>query len=137
MNYPLILHCFLFVITLSEYLICMKYINNAYNYKNEWFNMLLSIFFTPFYSFLFINDINRKKLRVYFLPENRNKLLFPIGTGIFYTVETIWHKWMDVGYVNEQQDFSLMEIIENDEYLFAYLEQWNYKITRITYQDVK
>lgn len=89
MNYPLILHCFLFVITLSEYLICMKYINNAYNYKNEWFNMLLSIFFTPFYSFLFINDINRKKLRVYFLPENRNKLLFPIGTGILYTVETI------------------------------------------------
>ena len=89
MNYLLILHCFLFVITLSEYLICMKYINNAYNYKNEWFNMLLSVFFTPFYCFLFINDINRKKLKLYFLPENRNKLLFPIGTGIFYTIETI------------------------------------------------
>ena len=80
MNYLLILHCFLFVITLSEYLICMKYINNAYNYKNEWFNMLLSVFFTPFYSVLFIKDINRKKLKTYFLPENRNKLLFPIGT---------------------------------------------------------
>ena len=89
MNYLLILHCFLFVITLSEYLICMKYINNAYNYKNEWFNMLLSIFFTPFYCFLFINDINRKKLKLYFLPENRNKLLFPIGSGILYTIETI------------------------------------------------
>jgi len=89
MNYLLLLHCFLFVITLSEYLICMKYINNAYNYKNEWFNMLLSVFFTPFYSFLFINDINRKKIKLYFLPENRNKLLFPIGTGILYTVETI------------------------------------------------
>jgi len=89
MNYLLILHCFLFVITLSEYLICMKYINNAYNYKNEWFNMLLSVFFTPFYCFLFINDINRKKLKAYFLPENRNKLIFPIGTGILYTFETI------------------------------------------------
>ena len=89
MNYLLILHCFLFIITLSEYLICMKYINNAYNYKNEWFNMLLSIFFTPFYCFLFINDINRKKLKLYFLPENRNKLLFPIGSGILYTIETI------------------------------------------------
>lgn len=89
MNYLLILHCFLFVITLSEYLICMKYINNAYNYKNEWFNMLLSVFFTPFYSVLFIKDINRKKLRSYFLPENRNKLIFPIGTGILYTFETI------------------------------------------------
>ena len=88
MNYLLILHCFLFVITLSEYLICMKYINNAYNYKNEWFNMLLSAFFTPFYCFLFINDINRKKLRSYFLPENRQKLLFPIGTGFLYTIET-------------------------------------------------
>ena len=88
MNYLLLLHCFLFVITLSEYLICMKYINNAYNYKNEWINMLLSVFFTPFYCFLFINDINRKKLRAYFLPENRQKLLFPIGTGILYTIET-------------------------------------------------
>jgi drug/metabolite transporter (DMT)-like permease len=67
----------------------MKYINNAYNYKNEWFNMLLSVFFTPFYSILFIKDINRKKLRSYFLPENRNKLIFPIGTGILYTIETI------------------------------------------------
>lgn len=89
MNYLLLLHCFLFVITLSEYLICMKYINNAYNYKNQWFNMLLSVFFTPFYSFLFINDINRRKLMSYFLPENRNKLLFPIGTSILYTIETI------------------------------------------------
>jgi drug/metabolite transporter (DMT)-like permease len=88
MNYLLLLHCFLFVITLSEYLICMKYVNNAYNYKNEWFNMLLSVFFTPFYCFLFINDINRKKLKLYFLPENRQKLLFPIGTGILYTIET-------------------------------------------------
>jgi drug/metabolite transporter (DMT)-like permease len=89
MNFLLLLHCFLFVITLSEYLICMKYINNAYNYKNEWFNMLLSVFLTPFYCFLFINELNRKKLRMYFLPENRNKLLFPIGTGFLYTVETI------------------------------------------------
>jgi drug/metabolite transporter (DMT)-like permease len=66
----------------------MKYINNAYNYKNEWFNMLLSVFFTPFYCFLFINDINKKKLKAYFLSENREKLLFPIGTGILYTIET-------------------------------------------------
>jgi hypothetical protein len=95
----------------------MKYINNEYNYKNEqikkssfslrekldfyllslknkvfkteWFNMLLSIFFTPFYSVLFIKDINRKKIKTYFSSENRNKLLFPIGTGFLYTVETI------------------------------------------------
>lgn len=88
MNYLLILHCFLFVVTLSEYLICMKYINNVYNYKNEWFNMLLSVFFTPFYCFLFIKDINRKKLKAYLSEENRHKLFFPIGTGILYTIET-------------------------------------------------
>lgn len=89
MNFLLLLHCFLFVITLSEYLICMKYMNNAYNYKNEWFNLLLSIFFTPFYSILFIKDINRKKINTYFSRENINKLLFPVGTGILYTIETI------------------------------------------------
>jgi len=89
MNLLLVLHCFLFVITLSEYLICMKYINNVYNYKNEWFNILLSIFFTPFYSLLFIKDINRQKINTYLLSENRHKLLFPVGTGILYTIETI------------------------------------------------
>lgn len=89
MNLLLLLHCFLFIITLSEYLICMKYINNEYHYKNEWFNMLLSIFFTPFYSVLFIKDINRKKIYAYISCENRHKLLFPIGTGILYTIETI------------------------------------------------
>jgi drug/metabolite transporter (DMT)-like permease len=67
----------------------MKYLNNAYNYKNEWFNMLLSVFLTPFYSILFIKDINRKKINTYLLRENRHKLLFPIGTGILYTIETI------------------------------------------------
>jgi len=67
----------------------MKYMNNAYNYKNEWFNLLLSIFFTPFYSILFIKDINRKKINTYFSRENINKLLFPVGTGILYTIETI------------------------------------------------
>ena len=89
MNFLLLIHCFLFVVTLSEYLICMKYINNEYHYKNEWFNMLLSIFFTPFYSLLFIKDINRKKIKMYFEIENRHKLLFPVGTGILYTIETI------------------------------------------------
>lgn len=64
-------------------------------------------------------------------------MYFTLNALRVYTVETIWHKWMDIGYVNEQQDFSLMEIIESDENLFAYLEGWNYKITRITYQDVK
>ena len=55
----------------------------------------------------------------------------------FYVVENIWDKWDDVMGENDVQDFSKLEMVENDEYLFAYLEGWNYKITRITYQDVK
>jgi len=64
-------------------------------------------------------------------------MYFTLNALRAYTVETIWHKWMEIGYVSEQQDFTIMEIIESDENLFAYLENWNYKISRITYQDIK
>ena len=59
--------------TATIYLFKMGYDikDNTYHYKNEWFNILLSIFFTPFYSFLFIKDINRKKLSMYLAIENR------------------------------------------------------------------
>ena len=64
-------------------------------------------------------------------------MYFTLNALRAYTVETIWHKWEDVMGENERQDFSIMEIIESDENLFAYLENWNYKISRITYQDIK
>lgn len=89
MNIILFINCFLFIVTLSEYLICIKYINYEYNYKNAWFNILLSISLTPFYFILLIKDTNRTKLKEYSKPENRIKLLFPFITGILYTIETI------------------------------------------------
>jgi drug/metabolite transporter (DMT)-like permease len=89
MNIILFINCFLFVITLSEYLICIKYINNEYNYKNAWFNILLSISLTPFYFILLIKDVNRNKLKEYYKSENRIQLLFPFATGILYTIETV------------------------------------------------
>jgi hypothetical protein len=55
----------------------------------------------------------------------------------FYVIETLWDNWEDVMGDNEEQGFTKMEIIENDECLFAYLDSWNYKVTRITYQDLK
>jgi hypothetical protein len=64
-------------------------------------------------------------------------MYFTLDALRIYIVETLWHKWDQSMSEAEQQDFSLMEIIENNEYLFAYLDSWNYKITRITYQDIK
>ncbi len=89
MNILLLLNCFLFVITLSEYLICMKYINYEYEYKNAWFNILLSVSLTPSYFILLIKDVNRNKLREYAKPENRIQLFYPFATGLLYTIETI------------------------------------------------
>jgi drug/metabolite transporter (DMT)-like permease len=89
MNILLLLNCFLFVITLSEYLICMKYINYEYDYKNAWFNILLSVSLTPSYFILLIKDVNRNKLREYARPENLIQLFYPFATGLLYTIETV------------------------------------------------
>jgi drug/metabolite transporter (DMT)-like permease len=89
MNLGLLVNSIFFVFTLSEYLICMKYINYEYNYKNAWFNILLSILLTPFYFALLYKKENRDIVKDYFQYENRIKLLFPFITGILYTIETV------------------------------------------------
>ena len=90
MTWLLILHSVLFVATLTEYLICMKYITNNYEYKNEWFNVLLSLLFTPFYGCLFIRSFSWKRIREsYLAPERRAVLKYPVLTGVLYTVETV------------------------------------------------
>ena len=60
-----------------------------YEYKNAWFNILLSASLTPSYFILLIKDVNRNKLREYAKPENRIHLFYPFATGLLYTVETI------------------------------------------------
>lgn len=89
MTWLIVLNSFLFVATLTEYLICMKYINLEYDYKNEWFNVLLSLVFTPFYSCFFIHKFSWSKVKSYTTRENRHLLLYPVGTGILYTIETV------------------------------------------------
>jgi hypothetical protein len=89
MSWLLILNSIFFVATLSEYLICMKYITNNYDYKNEWFNVLLSLCFTPFYGCFFIHKFSWTKIRSYMAPERRTVLKFPVVTGILYTIETV------------------------------------------------
>jgi drug/metabolite transporter (DMT)-like permease len=67
----------------------MKYINYEYNYKNAWFNILLSISLTPIYFVLLYKKENRVIVKDYFTYRNRIKLIFPFITGILYTIETI------------------------------------------------
>lgn len=90
MAWLLILNSIFFVATLTEYLICMKYITNNYEYKNEWFNVLLSLMFTPFYSCFFIRKFSWTKITSYMAPERRTVLKYPIITGVLYTIETVF-----------------------------------------------
>jgi hypothetical protein len=90
MAWLLILNSIFFVATLTEYLICMKYITNNYDYKNEWFNVLLSLMFTPFYSCFFIHKFSWNNIRSYMAPERRTVLKYPVVTGILYTIETVF-----------------------------------------------
>ena len=89
MTWLLVLNSIFFVATLTEYLICMKYITNHYDYKNEWFNVLLSLLFTPFYSCFFIRKFSWSQIKSYMAPERRHVLKYPICTGVLYTVETV------------------------------------------------
>lgn len=91
MAWLLVLNSILFVGTLTEYLICMKYITNIYGYKNEWFNVLLSLVFTPFYGLFFIRNFSWQRVRAYVTaPERRRVLKYPVFTGILYTIETVF-----------------------------------------------
>ena len=91
MTWLLVLNSIFFVATLTEYLICMKYITNNYEYKNEWFNVLLSLLFTPFYGCLFVRSFSWKRIQeTYLAPERRHILKYPILTGVLYTVETVF-----------------------------------------------
>jgi len=90
MTWLLVLNSIFFVVTLSEYLICMKYITNNYGYKNEWFSVLLSLVFTPFYGCLFIRNFSWDRTKAYFAPERRAVLKYPVFTGVLYTVETVF-----------------------------------------------
>lgn len=90
MAWLLVLNSIFFVATLTEYLICMKYITNNYEYKNEWFNVLLSLLFTPFYSCFFIRKFSWSQIKSYMAPERRHILKYPVFTGVLYTVETVF-----------------------------------------------
>ena len=87
-NLSLLVNSFLFIFTLSEYLICMKYINYTYDYKNTWFNILLNCLFTPFYLLFLLKEVHRDKVKTFFKRENLKDLCYPVFNGMLYTIET-------------------------------------------------
>ena len=87
-NLSLLVNSFLFIFTLSEYLICMKYINYTYEYKNTWFNILLKCLFTPFYLLFLFKQVHRDKVKTFLKKDNLKNLYYPIFNGVLYTIET-------------------------------------------------
>ena len=87
-NLSLLINSFLFIFTLSEYLICLKFINYTYDYKNTWFNILLNCFFTPFYLLFLFKKVHREKVKTFLKKENLKNLCYPIFNGLLYTIET-------------------------------------------------
>ena len=54
-----------------------------------------------------------------------------------HVINVLWPKWDEIMDERDTQDFTQEEIYESDEYLFAYLESWNYSVERIGVIDIK
>jgi hypothetical protein len=74
-----------------------------------------------------IKDADEKKDRTqhYTLKGLRN-----------YVLTELWDYWEGIG-GDDANDYSKQEIEESDEYLFAYLESWDYSVRRILISDEK
>jgi hypothetical protein len=72
---------------------------------------------------------------IYKLEDDDDKseapMYFTLQALRFYVVETIWDKWDELMSEDDKQSFTKSELCDNDEFLFAYLEDWNYVVTRI------
>lgn len=81
-----------------------------------------------------IDKIQLAKTIIYKLEDDDDMTIpamhFTLGALRAYVLDYVWDKWEDMMSDNETQDFTKMEILDNDEYLFAYLDSWNYKVTR-------
>ena len=79
---------------------------------------------------------------IYKLEDDDNTMVespkyFTLNGLRFYVTDYLWDFWEDTIGENQKQDFTKLEIFENVEYLFAYLEGWMYKVSRIVIEDVK
>jgi hypothetical protein len=81
-----------------------------------------------------------KKSIIYKFYDKDNSTLAPryftLQGLTFYVTENLWDYWEDIIDENDKQEFTKSEILANSEYLFAYLEYWNYKVERITIESI-
>jgi hypothetical protein len=48
-----------------------------------------------------------------------------------HAVNVLWPKWDMIMGEGDDQDFTQVDLVENDEYLFTYLDNWGYTVERI------
>jgi hypothetical protein len=89
-------------------------------------------------------DVTELKKTIIYMLEDTNvdegfedPLYFDINGLKFYTAERLWDYFEDIISEDTKQGFTKLQITENDEYLFTYLQGWGFKVTRIPVQTLK
>ena len=84
-----------------------------------------------------------KKTIIYKLEDTDVKegfedpLYFDINGLKFHAAERLWDYFEDITTEGYKQEFTKLQIVENDEFLFTYLQGWGFKVTRIPVQTLK
>ena len=64
------------------------------------------------------------------------QMYFTLDALKFYVAETLWEGY-DNTMSGEEQQFTKMQVFENTEYLFAYLDFWNWNVSRVIVNTTK
>lgn len=71
------------------------------------------------------------------IPSGEEPMYFDYNGLKFHVVENLYDIWGSMMTKGTEQKFTKLELFENDDFLFAYLESWAYKVTRIVVQTLK
>lgn len=64
------------------------------------------------------------------------QMYFTLDALKFYVAETLWEGYDNI-MSGEEQQFTKMQVFENTEYLFAYLDFWNWDVSRVIVNTTK
>ena len=65
------------------------------------------------------------------------QMYFTLDALKFYVAETLWEGYDNTMSESEEQQFTKMQVFENTEYLFAYLDFWNWNVSRVIVNTTK
>ena len=65
------------------------------------------------------------------------QMYFTLDALKFYVAETLWEGYDNTMSESEEQQFTKMQVFENTEYLFAYLDFWNWDVSRVIVNTTK